>query len=119
MKFLMVFIGGGLGSILRYAISLLINRFPHHYFPTATLIANVLSCIILGFVIHFFSQKTDWTLTKLFVMMGFCGGFSTFSTFSLETFHLLKNNLLLYAVLNIVLSIGFGVGIIYILLKNQ
>ena len=85
---LAVFVGGGFGSALRYGLSLLGNRTPQH-FPWGTLAANLLACFVLGVLVHLFqkhpavgsSGDIPW---KLLLATGFCGGFSTFSTFALE-----------------------------------
>ncbi len=88
--FLYVFLGGGLGSICRYGISRLIQANEWH-FPTATFVANVISCIILGFFIGMALKDGMNSSQRLLWMTGFCGGFSTFSTFSGETFQLLQD----------------------------
>ena len=89
MNFLYVFIGGGLGSICRYGISRLIKQTDLH-FPAATFVANVISCIILGYLIGLTLKDGMASSQRLLWMTGFCGGFSTFSTFSGETFQLLE-----------------------------
>ena len=81
--FIVIFVGGGLGSCLRYAISSWLN--PIAVLPFGTFLANVLACLVLGgtaFAIQ--SKFIENELLRLFIMVGICGGFSTFSTFSNE-----------------------------------
>ena len=80
-----VFIGGGAGSMLRFALS---KWFNGTSFPYGTLLANVLASFLLGYLISKNVQSNE-TLRWL-VAVGFCGGFSTFSTFSLESFKYLQ-----------------------------
>lgn len=104
MNFLYVFLGGGLGSICRYGISRLILRSDLH-FPTATFIANVVSCIILGYLIGLSIKDGIGSSYRLLLMTGFCGGFSTFSTFSGETFQLLQAGETLTAIVYVISSL--------------
>ncbi|MFT5764543.1 MAG: CrcB protein [Saprospiraceae bacterium] len=86
----MVFIGGGLGSICRYSIVRWTNSF-EGAFPLATFIANALSCIVLGMLVGYFLKNGMEQNIRLLLVTGFCGGFSTFSTFSYETFDLFQS----------------------------
>lgn len=98
MNFLFVFIGGGLGSMLRFALAKWFNPM-FEQIPLGTLLANVLSCLILGFVAYYLQTRfiTSSNL-KLLLLVGFCGGFSTFSTFSNESINLLQSGNYLYAI---------------------
>lgn len=90
MNYILVFIGGGSGSIVRY----LLSRYYVHQpgaFPLSTFLSNAISSLILGVLLGYMAGKQlENSNMRLFIATGFCGGFSTFSTFSYETFLLLN-----------------------------
>ncbi len=113
MNYLAVFIGGGLGSICRYGIAKLLAPW-QFTFPYATLIANILSCIVLGIFVALVAKNAIHDTIRLLIMVGFCGGFSTFSTFTNETFRLFETGNLLYGFTNVFLSLILCVFSIYL-----
>jgi len=121
MNFIFVMIGAGIGGGFRYLVSDLAVKYLPIYFPFGTLIVNILGSFILGLLIFGLDEKDLLSANlKLLAAVGFCGGFTTFSTFSLETINLLRNSQFLFAGLNITLNILFtllGVYIAYLLTK--
>lgn len=80
--YVLVFLGGGMGSICRFFLTKVVP--PDWAFPYATLSANILSCLILGALIGLRIRGAIPQNTQFLLFSGFCGGFSTFSTFSME-----------------------------------
>lgn len=104
MNFLFVFLGGGLGAIARFGIGKIIPA-GNSGFPFGTAAANIISCIILGYLMSRVISKDLSHTYQLLLMTGFCGGFSTFSTFSAETFSLIQNGQSNIALLYIAISL--------------
>ena len=103
-KVVLVFLGGGLGSLCRYGIALLIAPY-QATFPLGTWVANVISCFILGMLIALKADHQISTTNQLLFITGFCGGFSTFSTFTGETLALFQSGHTSMAFANIFVSL--------------
>ncbi|MGB3946961.1 MAG: fluoride efflux transporter CrcB [Bacteroidia bacterium] len=116
---LLVFLGGGVGSVLRYYIGVFVQATFKTNFPLATFLSNTISCLIMAFTLFFLSAKLPVNpAIKLIVLVGFCGGLSTFSTFSLETVELFKTGNTTIAIINILMSILTCITIIYFFTKQ-
>lgn len=114
MNFLLVFIGGGLGSMLRYGISKAFYSDTQINLPFSTLFSNIVSCVIMALTVFYFQSKFPLNASvRLFIVSGFCGGFSTFSAFSYETLELFKLGHAWLAVGNIFISLISCLGIMY------
>lgn len=102
-------VGGALGSIARYLLSVAIEWQQPTGFPYATLVVNTVGSLILGFVTAYWIASTTLSAElRLFLTVGFCGGFTTFSTFGYETARLLESGSYRMAALNASLNIGLS-----------
>ena len=115
-----VFIGGGIGSVLRYMVNITFGKTvfcQNCALPLATLSVNITGSFLLGFIYALAVQKTGFPpALKLALSVGFCGGLTTFSTFSSEAFDLLKNGEFIAGIGYILASVVFclvmtGIGI--------
>ena len=108
-QFILVFLGGGFGSILRYVISKNLNAYYSNFY-LGTFLVNIIGCLIIGILIGL-SLKNNYISENqtLLLATGFCGGFTTFSTFALESNILLKESSLLQTSLYMGLSVVIGV----------
>jgi fluoride exporter len=117
MTYLLVAIGGALGSMMRYGLSGLVMEMAGGTFPYGTMFVNVTGALLIGVLASFAAPESRFFLplsARLFLMTGICGGYTTFSTFSLETFNLLREGEFLPAIANMLLSVAVCVISVWI-----
>jgi len=108
MPYLWVAIGGAFGSVARYACSGAVARMAGGAFPFGTMVVNVTGALLIGLLAALSIPEGRTLLppsARLFTMTGICGGYTTFSTFSLETFNLMRDREWLQAGANVAFSI--------------
>ena len=106
-KLLLVFIGGGLGAVSRFLVTTaLAGKLGN--FPLGTLAANFFGSLLMGLVIGILAGRAE--SVRLFVAVGFLGGFTTFSSFSAETLALIQNGQIFAAAANIIVSVAAGLA---------
>lgn len=119
LNYLIVFIAAGFGGVFRYILSLYVQKQFSPFFPFGTLIVNILGSFVLGLMIFGLDERGLINPSlKLFIGIGLCGGFTTFSTFSLETFNMLRDSEFLFAGLNILANVFLtllGIYLAYII----
>jgi len=109
--FFYVFIGGGVGSVFRFWVSSLVQKTAQSHIPYGTLTVNVIGSFIIGFIITYIeSRNAEFPYWRQLLVIGFLGGFTTFSSFSYDTLSLFRNNELMAAFLNIVGNLGLCIG---------
>jgi len=120
-NYFIVALGAAFGGALRYWMSGAVQNIFPSVFPYGTLSVNILGSFILGFIIFFFdARELISPELKIFLTIGFCGGFTTFSTFSFETINLLHDSEYLFAIMNMCLNLFltlFSVILAYYLSK--
>ena len=118
-NYLAVALGGALGSLGRYWLTISLVRYPPHWLPLGTVSVNVLGSLIIGLVWAYLQQRNESEFIRLFVAVGILGGFTTFSTFSLETVYLISESEWVRALINIMMNVvscllaaaaGIGIG---------
>jgi CrcB protein len=109
LKWLLIAAGGALGSLLRYAVQGWVQRMAGGLFPTGTLAVNITACFVVGLLAGLFAgPQLVREEYRIGLTVGLLGGYSTFSTLGLESFHLANDGELRLATLNMLLSCAVG-----------
>ena len=114
MNAVAVIIGGAVGAILRYWLSELPYRYLGPYFPYGTLLVNMLGAFVIGFLWGISEIITIRPFARSMIFIGMIGSFTTFSTFMLETFNLLREGEFQYALLNFLVSNFLGLAFVFL-----
>lgn len=116
MSYLLIFVGAGVGGIFRFFCSTFVQKMTGGWmFPLGTFAVNMLGCLLIGYLMQLSESRGvlqgDW---RLFVFVGLLGGFTTFSSFGLETFHLLRDGEYIYAIANAVGQVVLGLMLVWL-----
>lgn len=116
MNYILVFIGGGIGCVARYVVTTIEKNLITINFPIATLTVNIIACFLMGIVTAVVAGKfvSHAEQIRLFLAVGFLGGFSTLSALSVETLALIDRHEFLYALANVIANIIFGLTAAYL-----
>jgi fluoride exporter len=106
-------LGSALGGVSRYAMTTIINDRANLAFPLGTLTVNIVGCLLIGIFVQALATRTS-PMTQVLLTTGFCGGFTTFSTFSFETVELLRTGLWQRGVGYILLSVAGGLAAFWV-----
>jgi CrcB protein len=114
---LWIFIGGGLGTLARWGLSGFVARYWGETFPVGTLVINITGSFAIGLFAGLTGPDGRWLAPssfRQFFMLGICGGYTTFSSFSLQTLALAQNNQWFKAGANILLSVALCLGAVWL-----
>ena len=108
-KVIVIAVGGALGALARYMVTGIDYRFSNGIFPVGTLVVNTTGSLLIGMLWGIFERFALPPATRLFIFVGILGGYTTFSTYALETLHLIRDGEHMVAAANIVLSNVLGI----------
>ena len=113
-SFLLVFLGGGLGSALRYLVASAMNQYSK-VLPFGTFTVNIIGCLLIGMILGYAQKENTLTSNQILLLAtGFCGGFTTFSAFANENLELIKNGEIFNFSIYTISSILIGVLAVFI-----
>ncbi len=108
---LIIAIGGAIGSVLRVLLSIKFNGASNSDFPFGTFGVNLIGAILIGVLMAYYDSGNLQNSLRFLLVAGFCGGFTTFSTFSFESMQLIRNGNWLTAIVYVLLSMLVGIGL--------
>jgi CrcB protein len=115
MNVLLIALGGSIGAVARYGLAGLVQRFTTPYFPFGTFAVNILGCFVFGIIAGLAEHRfVIGPQARAFLLIGVLGGFTTFSSFSFETFQLLRDAEIVRASLNAVGQLVAGLFVMWI-----
>lgn len=114
LRLFFIALGGAIGTFFRYILSSLDYKFSNGIFPFSTLLVNLTGSLIIGFLWGLSERLAVSSLVRMFIFIGVLGGFTTFSTFALENFNLMRDGEFKIAAVNIVLSNVLGIACVFI-----
>lgn len=111
-RLLIVFVGGGIGSVARYLLQGVLQNLFNGVFPWGTLAVNLLGCLTIGLLYPIFEERAH-SAERIFLFIGILGGFTTFSSFGLETANLIGDREAGLAVVNVLASNVIGLAMVF------
>jgi len=111
---LLIAAGGAIGTVFRYILSGIDYKLSSGVFPVSTIIINLTGSLVIGLLWGLCEYSAISSNVRMFIFIGLLGGFTTFSTFCLENFNLIRDGELKIAVCNVVLSNVLGVVLVFI-----